>query len=143
MKHKGKVQYDKGGRPYRVIDGVKAYLTWQESYERKRREVDILKNDLHNSALTNINAQHRLQWKQDEIDKLKREVALYQVGYLQEKEPLQDAISKIARVIIERERYTKKQMMDRVEEILLSLGTNVPQEELEKLKQLEELANEH
>lgn len=137
MTDKGKIHKDKGGRPYRIIDGVKTYLTWEESYKRLQKQMYGLQKDLHRAAIGEHVFQDKIRYKQTEIDKLKRDLMLYQVAYLKDKEPLRDAILKIGRVINERERYTKKQMMDRIEDILIGLGTNVPEEEFEKPEGLE------
>lgn len=146
MKKKSKILKDKNERLYRLVDGKREYLTLKESYEHMKKKAYYFEQEMYRVNGVVHLREHQLHWKKDEIDKLKRENQLYQLGYLQDKEPLQLAVARIARAISERERYTKKQMVDRIEDILNELGTSVPVQESELLKQLEkleELANEH
>lgn len=119
-----KVLYDRGGRPYRLKNGNKDYLSWEESHGRMKAYANRLKHELHNSALSLSNAEHRLQWKDDEIDKLKHELEVYQIASLQEENVLRQAVAQIGRVLHNQDRYTKKQLLEQMDTIFSKLSPN-------------------
>lgn len=84
-----------------------------------------LKKDLHRAGISLAMKDHELHWKQDEIDKLKQELEHYKIAYLQEENVLKKAIMDIGRIIDTQDRYTKKQLLEKMDQILSSLDTNV------------------
>lgn len=99
--------------------GKKTFLGWEESCRRLHARLKKATDKLHYAGIQMALLEHKLVWEKDKVEILQHELETYKVAYLQEDDELKQRVIKIGRILHNKDKYTKKQMVEAMDAILL------------------------